>query len=327
MRTIDRTQLRQRMNECGAAREPFLWAISYDMSKGLLIPHPKERQDVLWQVGEVGNISAQATPRDVVPTLHILEPPSEKEYAGMFAVIREGLMRGDSFLANLTCATRVNLTRTLKDVFLHSSAPYRLLIGDEFVCFSPEPFVTIEGQRISTYPMKGTIDASLPDAERKLMDDYKETCEHYTIVDLMRNDLGSVAAEVRVDDFRYVEHIRTSGGEILQTSSKISGLLPEKMLHRYGDILLPMLPAGSITGAPKAATVALIERAEKTPRGWYTGVFGYFDGRVMRTAVMIRCLQRGSDGALRFHSGGGVTVNSDAADEYAEMIAKIYLTR
>ncbi|MDE6243811.1 MAG: chorismate-binding protein, partial [Muribaculaceae bacterium] len=63
------------------------------------------------------------------------------------------------------------------------------------------------------------------------------------------------------------------------------------------------------------------------PRGWYTGVFGYFDGRVMRSAVMIRCIQRSPDERLFFHSGGGVTVNSDCREEYEELLTKVYLTK
>lgn len=92
-------------------------------------------------------------------------------------------------------------------------------------------------------------------------------------------------------------------------------------------MIFPLLPAGSITGAPKRATVELIERAESVERGWYTGVFGYFDGEEMLTAVMIRCMQRGADGRLYFHSGGGVTVNSVEQEEYAELMAKVYLSR
>jgi para-aminobenzoate synthetase component 1 len=93
---------------------------------------------------------------------------------------------------------------------------------------------------------------------------------------------------------------------------------------RVGDILFRLLPAGSICGAPKAATLKLIADAEQSPRGWYTGVWGYYDGRSISTAVMIRCLAR-RDGRTYFHSGGGITVNSLAEDEYNEVLQKIYL--
>lgn len=323
---IDKTTLREQMNRYGSLRRPFLWAASYALDKCFLITDPLSQTDILWQMGNVGNLSSihKATP---VPQLQIKTPVSPARYADMFATIMQGLKRGDSFLANLTAATEVTCTGSLTDIFTHSSAPYRLLIPDRFVCFSPEPFVRIEAGDIATFPMKGTADASLPDAEHSLMSDYKELCEHYTIVDLMRNDLNSVATKVKVERFRYIEHIETSSGTILQTSSEIRGTLPPDKAFRFGDIILPLLPAGSITGAPKPASIRLIDKAETTPRGWYTGIFGYFDGTVMQTAVMIRCLQLSSQGRLMFHSGGGITINSSEKEEYAELMAKVYLSK
>lgn len=321
---LTRTELQEQMNRLGRKREPFVWAISYDMKEAFIVADSVKDDNILWHVGTKGN-HCHLTPARI-PELQICRLTDIKQYKVMFDTITDGLKRGDSFLANLTAATEVSLKGSLRDVFLTSSAPYRLLIGDRFVCFSPEPFVIIEGGRISTFPMKGTADATLPDAEARLLNDYKETCEHYTIVDLMRNDLNSVAYDVRVERFRYIEQIDTSSGKILQTSSEITARLPHGKEYDFGDIILPMLPAGSITGAPKEATVTLIDRAETTSRGWYTGVFGLFDGERMTTAVMIRCLQRHADDTLRFHSGGGITVNSVMADEYQELTDKIYLT-
>lgn len=314
------------MNRLGESRTPYLWAISYDMSRGFIIPDPESQNEVMWQVGDYGNSRHFHKPLRA-PSLTVKTPPSREAYAAMFATIREGLLRGDTFLANLTGATEVECSGTLRDVFLTSRAPFRLLIGDNFVCFSPEPFVRISGREISTFPMKGTADASAEDALRTLLDDYKELCEHYTIVDLMRNDINTVAHDVHVKRFRYVESIVTDRGVILQTSSEISGTLAPEVQFRHGDIIIPILPAGSITGAPKESTVALIKSAEPISRGWYTGVFGYFDGVVMQTAVMIRCMQRDADGHLYFHSGGGITVNSRESEEYDELLEKIYLPR
>lgn len=317
-------QLRLKMNEFGRRRQPFVWGVDYDCKHAFFLDEPFSRGDVVWNVRGRGNDSG-LTPSGYVPRLSSLSPITQERYAEMFATLRQGLMRGDSFLANLTLPTPVSCTTPLRDIFLRSNAPYRLLLGDSFVCFSPEPFVRIEGCTISTFPMKGTIDAALPDAETRLMTDYKEECEHYTIVDLMRNDLNSVAEDVRVKRFRYIETVKTATGAILQSSSEITGHLPEDRHLDFGDIILPLLPAGSITGAPKEATLRWINRAEIAPRGWYTGVFGFFDGEVMDTAVMIRCLQRDPDGRLCFHSGGGITINSVAAEEYAEVLTKVYL--
>ena len=95
--------------------------------------------------------------------------------------------------------------------------------------------------------MKGTIDASLPDACRLLMDDRKEAAEHATIVDLIRNDLSMVSEQVTVTRYRYCDCLETNKGPILQTSSEICGVLPEDYLSHIGDILFRLLPAGSIT--------------------------------------------------------------------------------
>lgn len=85
-----------------------------------------------------------------------------------------------------------------------------------------------------------------------------------------------------------------------------------------------MLPAGSISGAPKQSTIDLIKEAEIIPRGYYTGIFGYFDGENFDSAVMIRFIEE-HNGEKFFRSGGGITVLSDARYEYEEVIEKIYL--
>lgn len=326
MEFISFEKLKSSMNKLGRSGTPFLWAADYDRRKCFILQHPSETSEILWEVNGTGNQPPHST-SDTPPAIRIIKSVDYATYTLMFGTLRHGLMRGDSFLANLTAPTEIECSGSLRDVFMHSHAPFKLLIGDEFVCFSPEPFVRIEAGHISTFPMKGTIDASIPDAEKVLMDDYKETCEHFTIVDLMRNDLNIVAEEVHVPRLRYSERISTSHGDILQTSSEVSGRIPQHMRRNFGDIILPLLPAGSITGAPKQATVDLIARSEIAPRGWYTGVFGYFDGNVMQSAVMIRCIQRAEDGRLFFHSGGGVTVNSDCREEYEELLTKVYLTK
>jgi para-aminobenzoate synthetase component 1 len=172
--------------------------------------------------------------------------------------------------------------------------------------------------------MKGTINANLANAEQILLADPKEKAEHYTIVDLLRNDLNSVAEKVRVDRFRYVEKIQTSSRALLQTSSVISGKLPSNYIHELGTIFSKLLPAGSISGAPKKRTVELIQEAENYQRGFYTGVMGIFDGKDLESSVMIRFIEKDKDG-LVFKAGGGITVNSQCNSEYEELLQKIYL--
>lgn len=325
----DSNSLRVLMNNAGANRTPFLFAIDYAMERAIFMSDPLHSREVLWSIGTHSNTVRPDNHSDKYtdPYLTILHTPSEDEYSLSFNIVMEGLMRGDSFLTNLTRSTIVQAS-PLEEIFHSASAPYRLLIPDEFVCFSPETFVKISPSgTITAYPMKGTIDAGLPNARQHLEADQKELAEHYTIVDLLRNDLGIVAEDVKVNRFRYFDRLSTRRGDIFQTSSEIEGTLPDGWESRLGEIIFSMLPAGSICGAPKESTLHIISQAEGEPRGWYTGVFGYFDGQSLDSAVMIRCLQHHPDGTLRFHSGGGITVNSDCMSEYNELIQKIYLTR
>ncbi len=193
----------------------------------------------------------------------------------------------------------------------------------EFVCFSPEPFVCVEGNRIATFPMKGTLPAE-PGARARLLADPKEEAEHYTIVDLLRNDLSQVARRVRVERFRYLEEVTTHRGPLLQASSELAGDLPQNWPDTLGDWLFRLLPAGSVSGAPKQKTVEIIREVEGQPRGFYTGVAGIFDGKTLDSAVLIRFIER-TDTGLAFRSGGGITFQSDPEAEYRELLAKIYV--
>ena len=129
---------------------------------------------------------------------------------------------------------------------------------------------------------------------------------------------------MEVDRYRYLDEVPTHRGRLLQVSSEISGRLPAGYAEHLGDMLFGMLPAGSISGAPKRKTVEIIREAETYERGFYTGVMGYFDGETLDSAVMIRFLEQDGDRFI-FKSGGGITFQSRARDEYEEMISKIYV--
>ncbi|MDO9680045.1 MAG: aminodeoxychorismate synthase component I, partial [Bacteroidales bacterium] len=216
-----------------------------------------------------------------------------------------------------------------EQIIAKTTSPYALCIPDNFVCFSPERFVRIENGIITTCPMKGTIDATIPGAEDKIMTDYKEICEHNTITDLLRNDIGAVSKRVWVERFRYTDRILTDRGEIIQVSSDIRGEIKDKFIseskERLGDVIFSLLPAGSVSGAPKPSTLRLISKAEGRSRGFYTGIFGYFDGETLDSAVLIRFIEKGPDGKLYYRSGGGITVNSNWESEYDEVLKKVYL--
>ena len=251
-------------------------------------------------------------------------PLSFESYSAKFNQVQAGLKRGDSFLINLTAETPIETPLNLEEIFQRADAPYKILCRDHFTSFSPETFVRIQGNEISSFPMKGTLEVTKHSNASQLQNDPKEKAEHATIVDLIRNDLSKIAFPIRVEKYQYIERVKTNTGELWQMSSKISGEIVPELRGKYGSILLELLPAGSITGAPKKATMKLIQDAEQYERGFYTGIMGKFDGKSFNSGVMIRFIEKQSDG-LVFKSGGGITVFSDVKKEYDELIQKVYL--
>jgi len=310
------------LNRLGRNREPFLFIIDFDEVSPLVYPLSVLPGTIrftmpgdLFSAGKIGTDKEFFLKKKPVPY---------SDYLIAFEKVMEHLRHGDSYLVNLTFPTPIVTDLSLSDIYKFSKAPYKLLVDEQFVVFSPEPFIRINNGIINSYPMKGTIDAALPDAEHTLLADPKESAEHVTIVDLIRNDLSKVATHVEVSRYRYVERIRTHEKEILQVSSEIRGRLPDDFASGIGDLLNELLPAGSISGAPKKRTLEIIREAESESRGYYCGIFGVFDGRNLDSAVMIRFIEQTGEG-LRYRSGGGITHLSKAEAEYEEMKDKVYL--
>ncbi|WP_092736877.1 aminodeoxychorismate synthase component I [Riemerella columbipharyngis] len=251
-------------------------------------------------------------------------PCTKEAYEKGFNMVQKHLRRGDSYLVNYTAKTLVETNLSLKNIFDKAEAKYKMLYPNKFVFFSPETFVEIKDNVISTCPMKGTIDADIPDAEQKLKNDTKEKAEHYTVVDLLRNDLSMVADEVRLKHFQRIDYLKTTNKNLYAMSSDIEGIIKPKYRKNIGSLLEKLLPAGSILGAPKPKTLEIILEAEDYERGYYTGICGYFDGKDLDTCVMIRFIEN-HDGKLYFKSGGGITHMSDLDSEYEEMKNKIYV--
>lgn len=258
------------------------------------------------------------------PTPFKSSPISFRRYQRKFDAVIEKIRSGKTYLLNLTQPTPIHSALSLRDIYDRAHAAFKLRVKDEFVCFSPERFVRIEEGKISTFPMKGTIDANIPDAEAIILNDPKEMAEHVMIVDLLRNDLGIVATDIQVDKFRYIQKIKAGSKELLQVSSKISGALGPDWRMALGETIKALLPAGSISGTPKRSTLEIIDEIEGYERGYYSGVFGIYDGEVFDSAVMIRFVEN-SGGRLLYKSGGGITLDSDARSEYDEMLDKVYL--
>lgn len=305
------------MNELGAQRIPFLFIIDFLKESGEIIPMNELTDEILFSI--------HSKPQKLNSEIKLKKHPvSVDEYEKEFRLVHKNIMLGNSYLANLTCATPIEINLSLEEIYLYSEAKYKLYHKDHFVCFSPETFIKIQNGKIYSYPMKGTIDASVENASEKILADEKEMAEHYTIVDLIRNDLSRVARNVKVEKFRYIDEIATHEKKILQVSSEISGELAPDFHQNLGTLFDKLLPAGSICGAPKKKTVEIILEAETYKRNFYTGVFGLYDGENVDSAVMIRFIENTANG-LVFKSGGGITHRSNMMDEYEEMIQKVYV--
>ncbi|WP_235298517.1 aminodeoxychorismate synthase component I [Portibacter marinus] len=310
----------EKMNFLGGQKTPFFFMVDFEL-ENILVLEKNEWEDVFFDVNGIKNHNIKYGSQRI--NIQKGRTPF-KEYKEAFDLVHRELHYGNSFLLNLTKATEIKIEHTLFDVFLNSKAKYKLFYKDEFVCFSPEPFIRIKNNIISSYPMKGTANANVPNAALKLIANEKELSEHYTIVDLIRNDLSIVSENVMVKKFRYLETVESEKQKLYQLSSEISGDLPEDWTTRVGDMFENILPAGSISGAPKKKTVEIIKRAEKEKRGFYTGIMGYFDGQSLDSGVMIRFIERRGE-QYYYRSGGGITFMSELNSEYSELIDKIYV--
>ena len=321
--TLD--QFRTNLNTWGNQGIPFLFIIDFELRKPIAIPLASvNAEHILFDINGFTNAGRPDAVRTDTPVTLAPKPITLDQYRPAFDHVYDRLCYGDSFLTNLTIKTPVTPSEPLQSLFYRSRARYKLWLNDECLVFSPETFVRIANGSIYAHPMKGTIDATIPDAENKILADTKELAEHVTIVDLIRNDLSQVATDVKVTRFRYVERLETTHKALLQVSSEIQGALPANYTGMLGDILLRLLPAGSVSGAPKAKTLEIIAHAEKEERGYYTGVFGYFDGKALDSGVMIRFIEKTKSG-YAYRSGGGITTQSVVTAEYNEAIDKVYV--
>ena len=310
------------LNSWGKEHIPFFFLIDFEMEKPVVWRASQVPSKFLFSIGEFTSTESQSKNLGIVDLIKL--PIPFADYKSKFDLVKQRIAFGDSYLTNLTVKTKIELNQPLNELFHKTQAKYKICWDEKFLCFSPETFVKIIDGKIFSFPMKGTIDASLPDAERIILADQKELSEHVTIVDLIRNDLSSVSSNVVVKRFRYVEEIMTNEKSLLQVSSEICGDLPDDFYSKLGSIMVSLLPAGSISGAPKNKTLEIIREAEQEKRGYYTGVVGYFDGNTLDSGVMIRFIEQDSN-QFYYRSGGGITSQSLAQNEYQEVIDKIYV--
>ncbi|MBT0551705.1 aminodeoxychorismate synthase component I [Riemerella anatipestifer] len=303
---------------------PFLFIIDFMMTKIEVFTLENLEQSGLKV--DFPNFKINSTPNIPKPHRYDWEvfPETKEEYLKGFRIVQKHLKKGNSYLTNYTRKTQIKTNLSLEDIFYFSNAKYKIFYSNQFVCFSPETFVEIKNNKIATHPMKGTIDASLENATEILKNDVKEKAEHYTVVDLLRNDLSQVADNVKVKDFQRIDFIKTQQRDLYAMSSEIEGMLKPQFRNKIGSLMQKLLPAGSILGAPKPKTKAIILEAEGYNRGFYTGVCGWFDGKNLDSCVMIRFIEKEGE-TLFFKSGGGITHLSNPDDEYQEMKNKIYV--
>jgi len=292
--------------------------ISYDLTQSVVCPLKKLPPFIKYEINKKVNSSNQ----NLVLKKY---PIAFKTYQKKFQALQEQIRAGNSYLLNLTAKTRIETALSLDEIYDKAASKFKLQYKDQFVCFSPEQFVQIKNNTIFTFPMKGTIDAKIKNAKQLILNNEKEKAEHIMVVDLLRNDLSIVAKKVRVKKFRYVESLQAGNKTLLQVSSKIEGTLPKNWHEMVGDIIIKLLPAGSITGTPKKKTVEILKGIEKYNRGFYTGIFGVYDGKNLNSAVMIRFIEKSKNNRYFYKSGGGITCDSDCFSEYQELIDKIYI--
>ena len=201
---------------------------------------------------------------------------------------------------------------------------YYLDFGDfEIAGASPEPLVTVSGRRVSTTPIAGTRPRGATaeeDAElaRELLADEKERAEHVMLVDLGRNDLGRVCeyGSVTVEDFMVVENY----SHVMHIVSKVSGTLQPGVGAL--DALRAVLPAGTLSGAPKVRAMQIIDELEPVKRGGYGGAIGYVSyGGDLDTCIHIRTAVI-KDGTVYVQAGGGTVADAKPAYEYEESVNK-----
>ncbi|MFY0653701.1 MAG: aminodeoxychorismate synthase component I [Cyclobacteriaceae bacterium] len=321
--TLNKTEAIQQINSLVRRQEPFLFITNFKCDRNIVLPlNQVNSEEILYDINGVSNVIE-------IPTIErdfsmSKSPISYEEFKETFSFVHDELHIGNSYLTNLTFETSIACNHSLKEIFYRSKAKYKLWLKDQFVVFSPEIFIQVQANEITSFPMKGTIDASFENAETSILENTKEMAEHVSIVDLIRNDMSIHATNVEVDRFRYIDEVQTHEKKLLQVSSEIRGKLSGEKLENLGEVLFSLLPAGSISGAPKYKTLEIIEKAEDYDRGYYTGVFGIFNGKQLDSGVMIRFIEQQED-QMVFKSGGGIHSLSDPKSEYEEMIDKVYV--
>jgi len=238
---------------------------------------------------------------------------SQSEYQSNVEKIKEKIAAGDIYQVNLcrvlSARSQQGLQGLASRLQQDNPAPfasYLRLPNLEIASASPELFLQRDGQVIKSTPIKGT----------SKIDNFgeKDKAENVMIVDLMRNDFGSICESGSVDVPRLLATQAHPG--LYHLVSDVVGKLQTGISWR--QILKALLPAGSISGAPKSSALKTIAEIEKTPRGPYCGVIGWVQGEQAVLSVGIRIFWSHGDGQLNFGTGAGITWASSPEGEWEE---------
>jgi len=156
----------EELNQLGQKREPFLFVLSYDLKKQFVQPLNALDNDIYFKIAKQRNY-----PRTPLTHSYYLkkEPVDFYVYQKSLEKVLNEIRSGNTYLLNLTFKTPITTDLSLKEIFTYAKAKYKLYFKDKFICFSPEKFIEIEGNTIRTFPMKGTIEASIPHAKEKIL--------------------------------------------------------------------------------------------------------------------------------------------------------------
>lgn len=257
---------------------------------------------------------------------------SREDFSNAISRIRELIAAGDTYQVNFTFPQVANFVGDAPTWFRNlcraqgaEYCAYFDLGRYKVLSVSPELFFELEGRKVTTRPMKGTIGRGrwLEEDEQmaeRLATSAKDRAENVMIVDLLRNDVGRVAVpgSVKVTRLFDLERYET----LWQMTSTIEGTLKSNV--DFAELMARLFPCGSITGAPKIRTMEIIRDLEPFPRGVYTGTVGFLrPGGSAVFNVAIRTIVIDSDeGVATFGVGGGITYDSTAEREYEECLVK-----
>jgi anthranilate synthase component I len=255
---------------------------------------------------------------------------TREQFEGTVSRIIEYVHAGDAFQVvpsqRFTSPCPVEAFSIYRGLRTVNPSPYMYFLdfGDfEIAGASPEPLVKVTGDRVETRPIAGTYPRGADEEEdrlaaERLLQDPKERAEHVMLVDLGRNDLGRVCeyGSVTVDELMVVE----TYSHVLHIVSQVSGKLRDGVSAM--DALRSILPAGTLSGAPKVRAMQIIDELESQKRGPYGGAVGYLSyTRDLDTAIYIRSVVV-KDGLVHVQAGGGTVADAKPTYEYNESVNK-----